>query len=421
MTMTTRMSLAATVAVVTAAMPLHGMAQDNMKKLENFQSTGANLNMETIPQTGAKADALRANLKNVKLPPGFKIDLYALVPDARHMAVGPSTGIVFVGTRKTQVWAVTDRAKTRVADEVKAFSPSISMKVPNGVCFSPDGVLYVAEHNRVLAFPAAEFFYEGPDVAAANVVPQGQLIPVEEESFNHGARTCRIGPDNKLYITMGNPFNVPAKEKLALYDKVGMMGILRMDRDGKNREVFARGVRNSVGQDFNPKDKTLWFTDNQVDGMGDDTPPGELNRATKAGQHFGFPWYGGGKVRTVEYKAETPPSDAVFPQVEMAAHAADLGMTFYRGNMFPAKYQHGIFSAQHGSWNRTTPVGARVMFTSLKADGTADKTEVFADGWLTPNKEYLGRPVDVANLPDGSLLISDDYAGAIYRVSYAAQ
>jgi glucose/arabinose dehydrogenase len=357
------MGLAA--AAATLAVPLHGIAQDNMKKLENFQSTGANLNMETIPQTGAKADALRANLKNVKLPPGFKIDLYALVPDARHMAVGPSTGIVFVGTRKTQVWAVTDRAKTRVADEVKPFSPSISMKVPNGVCFSPDGVLYVAEHNRVMAYPAAEFFYEGPDVAAAIVVPQGQLIPPEEESFNHGARTCRIGPDNKLYITMGNPFNVPAKEKLALYDKVGMMGILRMERDGKNREVFARGVRNSVGQDFNPKDKTLWFTDNQVDGMGDDTPPGELNHATKAGQHFGFPWYGGGKVRTVEYKAETPPADAVFPQVEMPAHAADLGMTFYRGSMFPAKYQGGIFSAQHGSWNRTTPVGARVMFTSL--------------------------------------------------------
>ena len=407
--------------VVAFSMPLAAMAQDNIKKLENFQSTGANLNMETIPQTGAKADAIRNNLKNIKLPAGFKIDLYAIVPDARHMAVGPSTGIVFVGTRKTQVWAVTDRAKTRVADDVKQFSPSISMKVPNGVCFSPDGILYVAEHNRVLAFPAAEFFYEGPDVAAATVVPQGQLIPVEEESFNHGARTCRIGPDNKLYITMGNPFNVPAKDKLASYAKTGMMGILRMDRDGKNREVFAQGVRNSVGQDFNPKDKTLWFTDNQVDGMGDDTPPGELNRATKAGQHFGFPWYGGGKVRTVEYKDDNPPANVVFPQVEMAAHAADLGMTFYRGSMFPAKYQGGIFSAQHGSWNRTTPVGARVMFTSLKADGTADKTEVFAEGWLTPNKEYLGRPADVAMLPDGSLLVSDDYAGAIYRVSYAGQ
>jgi len=407
--------------VVALSVPLAAMSQDNMKKLENFQSTGANLNMETVPQTGAKAEAIRNNLKNVKLPPGFKIDLYAIVPDARHMAVGPSTGILFVGTRKTQVWAVTDRAKTRVADEVKPFSPSISMKVPNGVCFSPDGILYLVEHNRVLAFPAAEFFYEGPDVAAATVVPQGQLIPVEEESFNHGARACRIGPDNKLYITMGNPFNVPAKDKLPIYAKTGMMGILRMDRDGKNREVFAQGVRNSVGLDFNPKDKTVWFTDNQVDGMGDDTPPGEINHATKAGQHFGFPWYGGGKVRTVEYKDDNPPANVVFPQVETAAHAADLGMTFYRGSMFPAKYQGGIFSAQHGSWNRTTPVGARVLYTSLKADGTADKTEVFAEGWLTPNKEYLGRPVDVATLPDGSLLVSDDYAGAIYRVSYAGQ
>lgn len=406
---------------VTFSVPLAVMAQDNMKKLENFQSTGANLNMETIPQQGAKAEALRKNLKNIKLPTGFKIDLYAIVPDARHMAVGPSTGIVFVGTRKTQVWAVTDRTKTRVADEVKPFSPSISMKVPNGVCFSPDGILHVVEHNRVLAFPAAEFFYEGPDVAAATIVPQGELIPVEEESFNHGARACRIGPDNKIYITMGNPFNVPAKAKLPVYAKTGMMGILRIDRDGKNREVFAQGVRNSVGLDFNPKDKTLWFTDNQVDGMGDDTPPGEINRANKAGLHFGFPWYGGGKVRTVEYKDETPPAGVVYPQVETAAHAADLGMTFYRGTMFPTKYQGGIFSAQHGSWNRTTPVGAQVLYTSLKADGTADKTEVFAEGWLTSNKEYLGRPVDLAMLPDGSLLVSDDYAGAIYRVSYAGQ
>jgi glucose/arabinose dehydrogenase len=394
---------------------------DNLKNLESFKSTGASLELETVAQTGAKADALRANLSKIKLPPGFKIELYAMVPDARHMAVGPSTGIVYVGTRKTRVWAVTDRTKSRVADEVKVFSPSLKFRVPNGVCFSPDGVLYVVEHNRVLAFPAAEFFYEGPDVAAATVVAQGQLIPPADESFNHGARTCRIGPDNKLYITMGNPFNVPAKEKLAGYDKTGMMGILRMDQDGKNREVFARGVRNSVGMDFNPKDKTLWFTDNQVDGMGDDTPPGELNHATKAGEHFGFPWYGGGKVRTVEYKNDTPPANVVFPEVEFAAHAADLGMSFYRGSMFPAKYQGGIFVAEHGSWNRTTPIGARVMFVPIEANGHAGKAEVFADGWLTSTHEYMGRPVDVAQLPDGSLLVSDDYAGAIYRISYAAR
>jgi len=393
---------------------------DNVEKLINMNTTGASLDIESVPQTGDKADAIRRNLKNVHLPDGFTIDLYAIVPDARQMAVGPSTGVVFVGTRKTNMWSVTDRTKSRVADDVKLFAPSVSKKVPNGVCFSPDGFLYSVEQNRVLVYPAAEFFYEGPDVAAGIVVPQGELIPTAEESYNHGARTCRIGPDKKLYITMGNPFNVPPRDKLDLYDKVGMMGILRMDVDGKNREVYAYGVRNSVGLDFNPKDKTLWFTDNQVDGMGDDVPPGELNRATEAGQNFGFPIYGGGKIRTVEYKDDPVPANAVFPQVEMDAHAADLGMTFYSGKMFPEKYRGGVFSAQHGSWNRTTPIGARVMFTSLKEDGTADKTEVFADGWLTSNNEYLGRPVDVAVLPDGSLLVSDDYVGAIYRISYAA-
>jgi len=393
----------------------------NLEKLEAFRSTGGPMTLETVTQTGAKADAIRRNLQKIRLPDGFKIDLYALVPDARHMAVGPSTGIVFVGTRKNRVWAVTDRTRSRVADEVKVFAPSIEFRVPNGVCFTPDGFLYIVEHNRVLMFPAAEFFYEGGDVAIGQVVPQGQLIPVEEESFNHGARACRIGPDNKLYITLGQPFNVPPKDKVALYDRVGLMGIIRMDRDGKNREVVAHGVRNSVGLDFSPKDKTLWFTDNQVDGMGDDQPPGEINRALRFGQNFGFPWYGGGKVRTNEFKSDTPPSDVVFPQSETTPHAADLGMSFYRGKMFPAKYQNGIFSAQHGSWNRTTPVGARVMFTSLKADGTAEKTEVFADGWLTSTNEFLGRPVDVAQLADGSLLVSDDYAGAIYRISYSGE
>jgi glucose/arabinose dehydrogenase len=170
--------------------------------------------------------------------------------------------------------------------------------------------------------------------------------------------------------------------------------------------------------DFNPKDKSLWFTDNQVDGMGDDQPPGELNRADKPGMNFGFPYYGGGKTRTNEYKDAEVPAGVTFPQVEMVAHAADLGMTFYNGQMFPSKYQGGIFSAQHGSWNRTVPIGARVMFTSLKADGTADKTEPFAEGWLTENGEYMGRPVDVAQLLDGSILVSDDLAGALYRIWY---
>lgn len=392
-------------------------AQDNIEKLGQFKTTGVK-DFTYVEQGGDNAAAIRETLKRIKLPDGFKIDLYAVVPDARHMAVAPQGTVLFVGTRKTDVWAVTDRNKDRVADEVKRFAPSVDFTIPNGPCFSRDGFLFIAEQNRVLMFPAAEFFFESPDTAVDPVVPQGELIPVEEESYNHTARVCRIGPDDKLYISLGQPFNVPAKEKMDLYEKTGIGGIIRMNRDGSNREVYTLGVRNSVGMDFNPANGELWFTDNQVDGMGDDIPPGEINRVTAMGQHFGFPWYGGGSVRTNEYKGSEPPADAVFPEVETVAHAADLGMMFYTGTMFPAKYRGGIFSAQHGSWNRTTPIGARVMFTSLDEEGGAE-TEVFASGWLDESTgEYLGRPVDVAMLADGSLLVSDDFAGAVYRIWY---
>ncbi len=393
-------------------------APGNLEKLGQFKVTGASPAIPTIPQTGPKADAIKKNLTRIKLPRGFHIGLYALVPDARHMAVGPQGVVTFVGTRKDKVYAVTDRAKSGVAEEVKPFASTIDLVLPNGPCFSRDGMLYIVEQNRVLQYPAAEFFYESPDVVAVPIVPEGELIPKDEESYNHTARVCRVGPDGKLYITIGQPFNVPPAEKLDLYKKAGIGGIIRMDQDGKNREVFATGIRNSVGLDFNPKDKTLWFTDNQVDGMGDKIPPGELNHATQAGQNFGFPYYGGGHTRTKEYEKETPPADVVFPQVEMDAHAADLGMTFYSGKMFPKKYQGAIFSAQHGSWNRIDPVGARIMVTYLKEDGAAEKTEPFAEGWLTENGEYMGRPVDVAQLRDGSLLVSDDFAGALYRITY---
>lgn len=409
-------------AIATAGLSAGALAQapspGNLEKLSAFKPTTNNLTIPEVAQTGRRADQIKKNLQQIKLPPGFRIGLYAVVPDARHMAVGRQTGILFVGTRKTKVYTVIDQDKDRVADVVKEFAPTVDFKVPNGVCMSDDNFLFVAEHNRVLVFPAAEFFQEGPDTAAFVVVDQGKLIPTEEESFNHGARVCRIGPDNKLYVSLGQPFNVYAKEKHELYQKVGIGGIVRMDRDGKNREVFATGIRNSVGIEFNPRDRSLWFTDNQVDGMGDDIPPGEINRATAPGQNFGFPWYGGGTTRTEEWKAEPLPANVTAPQVETVAHAADLGLKFYSGTMFPQKYRGGLFSAQRGSWNRTTPVGARVMFTSLKPDGTADKTEVFAEGWLAPSGEYLGRIVDVAQLPDGSLLASDDTAGAIYRIWY---
>ena len=422
--MHTRTTLATSLVALTAVLAAAptALAQDkNLETLKQFRVATTDLNIPVVPQGGRNADAIRENLKRVKLPAGFKISLYALVPDARHMAVAPSTNMLFVGTRKTTVWAVTNRNSGDVATEVKAFAPSLNFKVPNGVCWTKDGFLLVIEHNRVLNFPAAEFFYEGPDVAVIEVVPQGKLIPPEEESFNHGARTCRVGKDNLLYITLGQPFNVQPRNKLDVFSKLGIGGIVRMNPfDGSKREVYATGIRNSVGLEFNPKDGTLWFTDNQTDGMGDLIPDGEINRATSAGQFFGYPWKQG-KTRITEhgYDKDPLPANITDPMVYMEAHAADLGLVFYTGKKFPAKYHGGLFSAQHGSWNRTEPIGARIMFTSLKTDGTADKTEVFADGWLDPEtKQYRGRPVDVANLPDGSLLVSDDFAGAIYRITY---
>ena len=400
--------------------PVNEKTDATMTKLQDFKSTGAT-NLASVTQGGPQAAAIRKTLETVKMPPGFKISLYALVPDARMIAVGPQGVVTFVSTRKNRVYSLTDRGHTGAAEDVREFAPGVGFNNPNGICFSKDGFLYSVEQNRILAFPAAEFFYENPDVAVATVVKQGELIPTSEQSFNHSARVCRIGPDNKLYVTLGQPYNVYAPDKYALYDKVGMGGIVRMDRDGSNREVYAHGIRNSVGMDFNPKDKTLWFTDNQVDGMGDDIPSGEINHATKIGENFGFPWYGGGHTRTAEYKDQTPPADVVFPVVEETAHAADLGMMVYTGRMFPKEYQGAIFSAQHGSWNRTVPVGARVMVTRLDADGKAPEgSKPFAEGWLDEDGEYNGRPVDVEQMRDGSLLVSDDLAGAVYRIAYEA-
>ncbi|PJA58975.1 MAG: sorbosone dehydrogenase, partial [Rhodobacterales bacterium CG_4_9_14_3_um_filter_71_31] len=336
--------------------PLAAQAQQaTLEKLGAFQKVGE-AQFTFVEQGGDRAESLRNVLKNITLPAGFSIDLYAIVPDARHMAVSPMGFVTIVGTRKNKVWAVTDRDKDRVADEVKDFAPSLTFDIPNGPCWSPDGMLYIVERNRLLKFPAAEFFYDGEDVVAVPIVPQGALIPPEEESYNHTARVCVVGPDGKLYVSLGQPFNVQPPEKVEMYKELGIGGMIRMTQDGTDREVYTVGIRNSVGHDFHPVTGELWFNDNQVDGMGDDIPPGELNHQTAMGQHFGAPYYGGGHVRTVEYAGVEPPADVVFPAVETVAHGADLGMQFYTGNMFPEKYRNAIFSAQHGSWNRTTPV-----------------------------------------------------------------
>ena len=273
---------------VLALMAAPALSQSNLEKLGSFKVTGTKEHV-FVDQSAAEGDSIRSVLEGIKLPEGFKIEIYALVPDARHMAMAPQGTVLSVGTKKSKVWAVMDRNRDRVADEVKDFAPSLEFDIPNGVTFTKDGFLYIAERNRVLMFPAAEFFHESPDVVAIPVVPEGQLIPVEEESYNHTARVVKVGPDDKLYISLGQPFNVVPEDKIDLYNETGIGGIIRMNRDGSNREVYTYGVRNSVGHDFHPATGELWWTDNQVDGMGDDIPPGELNRQTEAGQHFGHP------------------------------------------------------------------------------------------------------------------------------------
>ena len=402
--------------------------EEAIKKLSSFQKTGIDVVAEVIDQDTKYRRNIEKNiLPNIKMPAGFKIEIFAVAPDARHMAVSRNKGTVWIGTRKTRVWQATDRDMDNIADTVEQFAPTVNFDIPNGPCYSADGHLYIAERNRVLWFPAAEYFMESPDTVAIPIIDQGDLIPVEEESYNHTARVCAIGPkDNKLYVSLGQPFNVAGPDKYPLYDQVGIGGMIRFNRfPGKlEREVVAIGIRNSVGHAFNPKDGTLWFTDNQVDGMGDETPPGELNKACALGPKvwYGHPYTGGGEVRTNEYKDKAIPKayadNYCKPQVEMIAHAADLGMMFYTGKMFPKKYHNAIFSAQHGSWNAIKPRGARVMVTYLDRKGNAKSTEPFAEGWMTEMGTYLGRPVDVQQYVDGSLLVSDDKAGVIYRITY---
>jgi glucose/arabinose dehydrogenase len=366
----------------------------------------------------AKADEtadVQSVLATIALPQGFHIKLFALAPGARHLAVSPDGRFVIAGTTGQNVYQIplagADAGRTR------RFAAGVTFKAPNGPCFGPDGALTIAEFNRIRRFPARDGGWD--EDHPQDVIAEGGLQPESEISQIHAARVCRFGPDGKLYVAIGQPHNVPTPERHAFDEKWGMGSIWRMNADGSGREIFARGIRNSVGLDFDPADGVLWFTDNQVDRMGDDTPPGEINRAPRPGLNFGFPWYGGGHVRTREWADREPPADVVFPEVEEAAHAADLGMIFYRGTRFPEIWR-GVFSAQHGSWDRTIPIGARVMFTPV-AKGKAGASIPFAEGWNPGHTPYLGRPVDVAETPDGDLLVSDDQTGAIYRITYTPQ
>lgn len=341
-------------------------------------------------------------LDPITLPDGFSIDTYAAnVPGARSMALGDS-GTLFVGTRSAgRVYALVDRNRDHRADTVYTVARGLNM--PNGVAFR-DGSLYVAEVHRVLRFDSIE---------ARLSDPPGPVIVRDDfpTDQHHGWKFIRFGPDGRLYVPIGAPCNIceSADPRYA--------SITRMNRDGSVFEVFASGIRNTVGFDWNPANGDLWFTDNGRDWLGDDLPPDELNRAPQKGMHFGYPYCHGNGISDPEYGAgHDCTEDFTRPARELGPHVAALGMRFYTGSMFPGEYRNQIFIAEHGSWNRSTPIGYRVMLVRLDGDN-APSYEPFATGWLQDG-EVWGRPVDVQVMPDGSLLVSDDFNDAIYRITY---
>jgi glucose/arabinose dehydrogenase len=347
----------------------------------------------------ASGTAQRAGrLASIRLPPGFAIAEYAPdVPGARSLALSPA-GIVYVGTRgEGSVYAVVDSDRDGSAERVVTIARGLWQ--PNGVAWH-EGSLYVAEAHRVIRFAAIDDQLDDPSVA---VVVRG--LP---EQDGHEWRYMAPGPDGKLYLGLGAPCNACVPES-------PLGSIARMNPDGSEFEVFAAGVRNSVGFDWHPDTGELWFTDNGRDRMGDDVPADELNRAPRGGLHFGFPFCHQGDVPDPEHGERRPCSEFEPPALRLGAHVAALGMRFYDSGMFPEEYRGRIFVAQHGSWNRSSKVGYRVVSVKLEGD-QAVEVEPFAEGWLQ-GEEAWGRPVDVLVMPDGALLVSDDRAGAIYRIT----
>lgn len=334
-------------------------------------------------------------LEEIKIPEGFNISVYAKnIEGARSMTWG-SDGILFVGSRNAgKVYAVEPNGKVHLI--------ASRLNQPNGVAFA-NGALYVAEIQRLIKF----------ENIMANLAkrPKPKEIRRFPSDTHHGWKFMAIGPDGDLYVAQGVPCNI-CKVK----DPYGT--ILKMKLDGGNETVIARGIRNSVGFDWNPDTKELWFTDNGRDWMGEDTPPDELNRVTKVGAHYGFPFCHGTDVIDPEFGKDKKCQDYVLPVQNLGPHVAALGMRFYTGKNFPAKYQKQVFIAEHGSWNRSIPLGYRVMLVTLDGNGKSKGYEVFAEGWLQNNRPW-GRPADVINTNDGALLVSDDQADAIYKITYS--
>lgn len=348
----------------------------------------------------AQCCAQKLPLERIKLPPGFQIAVFAQVPNARSMAQGEGN-VLFVGTRTDgRVFAVRH-------DGLRGGAPvtlASRLNMPNGVAFRA-GALYVAEVSRILRFDGIESSLDRP--------PQPATLPAAfPADTHHGWKFIRFGPDGWLYVPVGAPCNVcaPPPDRYAL--------ISRIRADGSGYEVIARGVRNSVGFDWDPVTRELWFTDNGRDMLGDDLPSDELNHAPRPGLHFGFPHCHQGDTPDPDLGKGRSCAEFTPPAARLGPHVAALGMRFYQGGMFPAEYRGNIFIAEHGSWNRRERIGYRIKRVVL-SQGRVSHQEVFAEGWLG-NGEAWGRPVDIEVMRDGSLLVSDDHAGVIYRISYRA-
>ena len=341
-------------------------------------------------------------LKQLHLPKGFTISVYAdNVPNARSLALGDD-GVVYIGTGSAgKVYAVQDSNKDGIAD--KQYVVASGLNMPNGVAYK-DEALYVGEISRIICF----------DQIARQLASPPKPVVVYDQFPNekhHGWKYLRFGPDNKLYTAVGAPCNIcnPEKEIFA--------SLVRLNPDGSDFEIIAKGIRNTVGFDWQPITNALFFSDNGRDQLGDDLPPDELNKWSVKGEHFGYPYCHAGEIADPLFAAGKKCSQFTAPAWKFKAHIAPLGIRFYQGKQFPVVYKNQLFVAQHGSWNRTEPQGYRVVLVKFN-QGKAISEQDFISGWLTKEGEVLGRPVDILTLPDGSLLISDDKLGVIYKVSY---
>jgi glucose/arabinose dehydrogenase len=352
------------------------------------------------PTLGSASATAPVQIDKLKLPPGFTASVYARVPNARQMVLSPN-GTLFVGNHGGGcVYAVMPDTH-----EVKTIAEKLNS--PNGVEFH-DGALYVAEINRITRYDDIE----------NNLRLHKALKPVlvtDQYSANphHGWKYIRFGPDGWLYVPVGAPCNVCVSKDPRF------AGITRIKADGSGQEIFASGIRNTVGFDWDPTTKEMWFTDNGRDWLGDESPPDELNHAPKAGMNFGFPYCHGKGIADPEFGKKHSCNEFTPAEWDMGPHVAALGMRFYNGKMFPAAYTGDIFACRHGSWNRATKIGYDVVRIQMKNGHPIGMTP-FVSGWLDKNGNVWGRPVDVVIATDGSLLISDDFAGTVYRVTYKA-